>query len=771
MVENGRRRLDSIPDSPESPISSDLDWALQSSQASISTVIEILVHEYYGSMYNLAYSLLGDSTKCDAVVKRVILTVLTQKDRFRWEFGVKAQLYKLIYKECNRYSGLAGNILEYYQPRANFDQASSELELHAYENASPWGIVDDLPMNEKLVLIFFYGYGLDIHDIAEIMQIKDDHVNDLLLAAKDRLHKEVGIHNSEESIETQLARSMRDRWPMRHFREAELQEIVYSVQKQLDKKSERRKLHKAIQQAALGGGVIALIFVIWWLTTLSAGMNDPGRRIVETVIVTKIVEVPKPTEISFETPSQATTVAPLTVISTPQEIRNRMNISRVHWDTLWVNGLIIQYGPPGYVGPPRVRRDQVWINQPNASLVLSGSRSGNVNHAWYSVNGRVYVVDLETGHPMYYDYHGDELSVYSSLESLIFPRELEVGEKALRVSGSGRVAGRETIIVDWIGPNEDIIIRTWIDVYTGILLRLQQFAEDAETVTYEVLITSIVVDKEFEDNTLNRQNLKLEFIQEDALEEAPSAKRSNPLPQREDSIGQRTPHPKLYPADSYDPSEGELKFNWSKVSSATRLQPFLVRNRPADDTGETQPIDVYADGYHIGQVLLNPWSVTCDRSPDGRLLAFVTRLGEEGKSIPTLGWIDLLDFSEVRFPSLDLQPGWRIAFSPDSQKIAFQGCNDQDCGIYTLNVNTLELQQVSSEAGENLTWSQDGDHLAWIETESTSAKVNLHLVNTKTDEMVYYEYSLDQGETFENMRVDELGVEFTEQDFGLAACS
>ena len=102
MVEKRHNRLEPLPDSHKAPISTDLDWALQSSQASQSTILEMLVHEYYSSMYNLAILLLEDPTISKAVVREVIVTVLTKKDRFRWEFGVKAQLFKLIYKKCQK---------------------------------------------------------------------------------------------------------------------------------------------------------------------------------------------------------------------------------------------------------------------------------------------------------------------------------------------------------------------------------------------------------------------------------------------------------------------------------------------------------------------------------------------------------------------------------------------------------------------------------------------------------------------------------------------
>lgn len=303
-------------------------------------------------------------------------------------------------------------------------------------------------------------------------------------------------------------------------------------------------------------------------------------------------------------------------------------------------------------------------------------------------------------------------------------------------------------------------------------MRLHQFAYDLDKVTYEILMTSIGVNKDFQNNTLNRQNLSLDFIQDDILEDIPLAKRAYPFSPTEEPQGQRTPYPKFYPSESFDPSRSELKFNWSQPPSAASLQPFLVRNRPADDSGEIVPVDVFADAYYLGQVGLNPWSITCDRSPDGRILAFVTNIGEEGSSRPTLGWIDLFNVSDIRFPTLDILPGWEIAFSPDSQNIAFQGCIEQECGIYILNVNTFEIEKISLGKGKYITWSRDGDYLAWIEAGSTPTESGVNLVNIKKDETLYFnDYSLEQDEFFNHEDFDQFGIEFEEQEFGLVTCS
>jgi hypothetical protein len=381
-------------------------------------------------------------------------------------------------------------------------------------------------------------------------------------------------------------------------------------------------------------------------------------------------------------------------------------------------------------------------------------------------------VDLETGQPLYYDFHAEHLPIYSLLESLIFPADLGIEENELKVVDSGQVADHKVMIVDWTGQDGGANYQLWIDAYTGMVLRLLQFAEYSESVTYEVVMTSIEINKGFQDNTFSRQNLTLNFVQDDTYEETPLSKRLSPSSSTTGSILERTPLPKADPPLGFDPSRSVLKFNWAQPQSEALLQPFLIRNRPADASGEKMPVDVFADNYYLGQVEMNPWSIACDRSPDGRILAFVTRIGEESNSVPKLGWVDLFDVSRVHFPTLDMQPGWEIAFAPDSQHLAFIGCVEQDCGIYILDTAATEIMHVYIEAGRKVTWSQDGNFLAWLGTQPSSGETGVFIADVNNGEVVYYdEYKLEGGETPGRVRKEELSINFSDQAFGLEACS
>jgi len=312
----------------------------------------------------------------------------------------------------------------------------------------------------------------------------------------------------------------------------------------------------------------------------------------------------------------------------------------------------------------------------------------------------------------------------------------------------------------------------WMDIYTGMVLRFLQYAQDPDTVTLDVLITSLEVNNEFRDKALNRQNLSLNFIENDNMEGVQYAKKRNSISPIVEPSSQRTPYPKVNPPKNFDPRVSVLKFNWSQPPVGARLQPFLVQDRPADDSGEVIPVDIFADGYYLGHVDMNPWSVTCDRSPGGRRLTFVTNVEEAGRSMPLLGWFDLVDVKNIHFPPIEIEPGWEIRFSPNSQRISFEGCVEQDCGVFLLNIDTLEIEQIFSGTVDSIAWSQDGEFLAWIGAGTGSFDMDVYIENLDTGELIIdNEYLLEQGEIADHTLLKEYGIEFEEQRFGLEACS
>jgi len=112
----------------------------------------------------------------------------------------------------------------------------------------------------------------------------------------------------------------------------------------------------------------------------------------------------------------------------------------------------------------------------------------------------------------------------------------------------------------------------------------------------------------------------------------------------------------------------------------------------------------------------------CERSPDGRLIAFQEAApNEEGLLFAPSGpmWLDLSEPGVIHnaLPNTEIASS-DFAFSPDSRYLAFWGCGGgpDNCGIYvhdTQNLKNLKLSSISDGASF-FQWSPDGAYLALI---------------------------------------------------------
>ncbi len=84
--------------------------------------------------------------------------------------------------------------------------------------------------------------------------------------------------------------------------------------------------------------------------------------------------------------------APLTLNSSPAEIKQRILDSPRYWQTLWAERITMNYGPPGYIAPSFfVNHQQIWIRQPGQGLLLEGVCAiSMLTDAKYYDGNRVY---------------------------------------------------------------------------------------------------------------------------------------------------------------------------------------------------------------------------------------------------------------------------------------------------------------------------------------------------------------------------------------------
>jgi len=463
---------------------------------------------------------------------------------------------------------------------------------------------------------------------------------------------------------------------------------------------------------------------------------------------------------------------PLTLQSSPEEILRRIQENKENWHTLWADAQVIRYGPPGYVGPPRVKREQIWISQPSYGLSVSGALSGDLDFVSLSKGGEVKSLDLTTGQHNFYG--GGGLVDYSlAVAQLLEPGSLRTFlVDDLAIVGSEQVIGRESLVVDWpqvesysIDTGDPLrqrqyLDRYWVDSVTGVILRKRQLGgEHLDLIIEEISVTEIAFDVDIPNRIFDEYRpFPTRFAQDHrgeplSQEAAAPTHAWAPLPGRE-------PLPSRPPPSEFDPFSARLVFQWTSL--------------PDPETSSTQA-EVFADGYSLGSVeFANPFSVVCDRSPNGQMIAFFDWKEIVPYGANELRWFSLNDLSVVIEPLPEVLPS-DFAFSPDSQRLAVFGCNAQNenCGLYILDLATqAERKLLPLAAVSALTWSPDSTSLAFLGGLETGLDWQVWVIDAQTGEIIYQGVmDWDANRAASDSPTQGWGIPFPVYRGGLEACS
>jgi hypothetical protein len=152
-----------------------------------------------------------------------------------------------------------------------------------------------------------------------------------------------------------------------------------------------------------------------------------------------------------------------------------------------------------------------------------------------------------------------------------------------------RIAGRRTLAIDWMNPEGEREARIWLDVQTGLVLRLQKFGRpDYQTITYESIVTDIAYNQPEPPPRLS-EALKLKEPGTHTEWESFSAVKATPSPTPTIALPLAS-HPSIYPEPApanFDPSRSPLVFQFP-------LDQSIMNS--ITDTAKI-PSGIIADGY------------------------------------------------------------------------------------------------------------------------------------------------------------------------------
>lgn len=431
---------------------------------------------------------------------------------------------------------------------------------------------------------------------------------------------------------------------------------------------------------------------------------------------------------------------PLTLGSSADEIRQRILGSRLTWYTVWADAVILQYGPPGYIGQPDVRRQQVWINQPYFSYLIDGGYGGVVESIYSALGGLITYTNLETGEQL--TNTETELVHYSqNLHQLLLPSEFRdnfSGE--INVLGVGQIADRDALVLDWYtldnileggtGESERRLLqgRYWVDTLTGVILRRQRFnANDIDQLFEDTVIDKIEFNFDIPHRLYDRSQPSQTYFAQDYRGD-PESGTDSLQTQVWSPQTARTPIPRIPAPEDYDPTHGYLTFQWTSLSEFT---PNLGTY-----------VDIFADGYYLDNIeFADPYQIICTRSSDGEKIAFTGWSDETIFGYAPLRWFSLSDLPNVN-QALDEIVPYDFAFAPDNKQLAVYGCHRYEeggsCGILILDTESGESRWLTDvERGSGLIWSPDGESLVIQGSLLRAGKWRVLVFDTRTGNVTY----------------------------------
>lgn len=254
---------------------------------------------------------------------------------------------------------------------------------------------------------------------------------------------------------------------------------------------------------------LAFLICFVLLTGCTTTQNTPASTPIQQTTFASITPTPIPTTNPNE--------LPVTTATDPSEIRLRMLLSHLFWDTAWMDATITYYGDDGSTV---IQQDhqQIWVDKEKYQFrVTGGPLDGDPTFLQVSDGNLVVLFDAATAQqetqelPPYvkdpftppldqsdtvYPYPL-AMSMSTPLSDLVFPTGMAQNTSELVIVGNDAIAGRETVVVDRLAGEGFRLTRLWVDSLTGMVLKRQDFSKAGSSkISTELVVNQIQVDKE-----------------------------------------------------------------------------------------------------------------------------------------------------------------------------------------------------------------------------------------------------------------------------------
>jgi LysM repeat protein/DNA-directed RNA polymerase specialized sigma24 family protein len=798
-------------------LSPDLEWMLQNGQVSDEVLITTLLKEYSRDLTRLAISLLKDKNEAYEAVRRVISLITLNRYQYSSRTSVKAWIYKWLLRFSQKKIFFWNKITRRVFRSHRINQTTrTVLTSPTHSKSYIWKMLGLLKESKALLLTLYYGHDLSIHELSFVLnktphqiQAELEKTRDILQAHLKTCLEVAFLPKGLPDLEALLRQELQSEGQNLDLSEAEITSWQLTIQNHVIREFKNRRISVQAKETVLVGMIAALIFTMVWLVNRSLPAGDiskiPTIRPQEPattpqfyyytvkagddfqmiaqkagVTVDSILTINQLSRYGQLSPGQLlklptgrsenwlvtpmpfarfSTPAPLTGQPTIDEILQRFNENMSLWHTVWANLLVIQYGLPGYLGPPQsVTRKQVWIDLPSHIRVNYGPMGEEPSISYSIIAGHLY------GHNYLNDQVIEnltsELILDLDLQKLFLPNDTLLQNGYFKLVGIENVIDRIAWVLDWYNTSGIRIYRYWVDAEYGALLGIREYSGlNGEIALEDISVTSIAFDAEnFPATIFNPFLNNSDHFARDISGAIELSKTFSAMSSFTGITGHE-PLSNLPIPPNFDPSRSHLTFQEIHSSGGDNLGMAL-----------------YADGYYLGELPLgNASMLTCKRSPDGSRIAYSTVLNNSGNQKSELFWADLSSVN-TNYPIFDQgRVSGDFAFSPDGRQLAFFGCksDSSSCGVYILDVTTNKVRQlIPLMFADYFLWRPDSQFLAIVVDSNGLHDWKYWVVQIDHGDIIYEgKFDWNSLRAAADSPTNNWGVFYLSQPLGLEGCS
>jgi DNA-directed RNA polymerase specialized sigma24 family protein len=645
-------------------------------------------------IFRFTLSCLGINQEARDATLESLATALVESHRYSGNEGARLWLLSIAVKMCSRV--ISKSLNRKYPSvgisQKNIDEIDNGYEPQSHHSQSGWSVIDKLPLELRLPLLLQVICQLTVPEIAIVLGQSEKVISSHLR----RVYQQVGSVTSssypgqtftfDSGFEKDLATSLQTNWPLPYPTPSEFDQIKAEVQGKVENLRRRRRSRTRTLEVSIVGLAMAVVIsavgIANFIQSSQESIPPPYHNSQPTQIPYQGNREAIPTHLATIYPTPTSTPIrptrsqqPLDLNSTSEEVYERFRNNSSTWQSLWADVLIYFYGPRGYIGPPELSRQQVWIERNRGGLVINGPLEGKpISFVLERITplapmNNPGLRNVSFINPVsWLDFSLDRYMFSPTLFWILFSKEMmhEQTPAFQIVRASAEFPGYTALVVDQLAIDGDRLSRLWIDVQTGLPLRERFYDRlDPQTVILDVVVNALIIDKEFPDYILEDRPdhpLRENFSVDPSGQVDISTPRQreflvDPLAWRELSASLPTP-------PEFDPIRSHLAFEVVIEENSTGA--------------ENQRMRVFADGYLLADLppehplVLDPFRAFCHRSPDGSMLAFgVFPEFDGGPPSQHFYWLRLSDINQVHtFHSSSPALFQSIIFSPDGRYLA-----------------------------------------------------------------------------------------------------